>query len=127
MLAVLALSVAESAINRLFSDLSDDAKAPLVGKTLRIHITAMILHRLDIDVVFDDKVRFEPTSPAMPMADCTLVVSTIKELMACLTDRSCDVADFAITGDVDVIHAIRHIMHTHPNSQALIDRFYSHF
>lgn len=128
MLTVLALGIAETAINRLFDDLSDDDKAPLVGKTLRIHIGAVLLHGLVVDVVFDtNKVRFEPAPSALfDDIDGTLSVATLQELMACLTDDA-DICQYATTGDTAIIHAIRHIIHTHPKSQALLDRFYLYF
>lgn len=46
MLTVLALGIVKTTINHLFDELSDDDKAPLIGKTLRIHIGAILLHGL---------------------------------------------------------------------------------
>lgn len=88
MLTVLALGIVKTTINRLFDDLSDDDKAPLIGKTLRVHIGAVLLHGLVVDVVFDtNKVRFEP-APSVPSDDTdgTLSVASLQELMACLTN-----------------------------------------
>lgn len=129
MLTVLALGVAETAINQLFNDLSDDDKAPLMGKTLRIHVGELLAHRLVFNVAFDtNKARFEPAlSPILPdEVDCTLSVANITELMVCLTNTT-DPSDYAITGDDSIIHTICHIIQTHPKSQTLINRFYLHF
>lgn len=85
MLTVLALGIVKTTINHLFDELSDDDKAPLIGKTLRVHIGAILLHGLVADVVFD--VRFEPAPSALPDdTDGTLSTASLQELMACLTN-----------------------------------------
>lgn len=115
---ILGLSVVERAVNHLFFDLSDDDKAPLVGKALRLHTGT--LGGAGCDVVFDvDKVRFEPMFTSTP--DCTVSSASIKELFGFLSDPVSP-APVSISGDSTVSDHVRHIIATHPKSQALIER-----
>lgn len=115
---ILGLSVAERAVNHLFFDLSDDDKAPLVGKVLRLHTDT--LGGAGCDVVFDvDKARFEPMFTNTP--DCTVSSTSIKELFGFLTDPL-SFAHVSISGDSTISDHVRTLITTHPKSQALIER-----
>lgn len=116
------LELMERAVNHVFDDLDDTAKAPLVGKVLRIYISKIMFGDVLFDVSFDvHKVYFEPVVGLdihHKTADCTLSVANPKELLIHVTGT--DIGD--TSGDVAIIEHVRHIIATHPKSQALIER-----
>lgn len=120
MFTTLGLDMAQYAINHLFADLTDADKAPLVGKVLRVSVGTVVFLPVVVDVVFDvDKVRFEPT-PNANSPDCVLGCETPKALIMHLNGT--DIG--STSGDTTLIDHVRHIIKTHPNSQALMGRFY---
>lgn len=116
------LELIERTVNHVFDDLDDTAKAPLVGKVLRIYVGKIVFGDVLFDVSFEPhKAYFEPVvglDVHHKPADCTLSVANPKELLTHLTGT--DVGD--VSGDACIIDEVRHIIATHPKSQALIDR-----